>query len=272
MHTSDDARTTLIWFAGDTDDPWVAAIADALPPGTRRLARGGDLPAEWPGGPTPSTLVLHRANLTPTDAERLRVLRERGPRPPRVVLCVGPLARYHHWERWGPLVDAVLPEATASETVARHVAAVGGRRREAGPRPPLAVVGGDLELRRTLAGIGAGAGFPSRTFEDWADAPEGILTLTAVPVLEDGWDHDLARRSRTRPVVALLGFADRHSVALARRRGVAACLDLPCDLADLIFVLDRLAAKRIEPPHAVPPSPAGRLRPRPILAAPRRPV
>jgi len=270
MHTPD--ATTPTWFAGDLDDPWVAGIADALPRATRRLDCGGDLPEDWPEGPSPATLVLHRANLTRTDAERLRALRERGPRPPRVVLCAGPLARYHQWERWGPLVEAVLPESTASETVARHVAAAAGQRRCAGPRPRMAVVGGDFELRRTLAEICAGAGYPSQFARSWDDAPAGLLTLAAVPVLEDGWDHDLARAARSRPVVALLGFADRQSVALARRRGAVACLDLPCDLADLVFVLDRLAAGRAEPPHAVPPSPAGLLRSRPIVADARRPA
>ena len=57
-------------------------------------------------------------------------------------------------------------------------------------------------------------------------------------------------------MVALLGFADRATVGQARAHGASACLELPFDLADLVFVLDRLAAPRIEPAHEVPPPPA----------------
>jgi hypothetical protein len=75
---------------------------------------------------------------------------------------------------------------------------------------------------------------------------------------------DLAARG---PVVALLGFADRALVELARRHGATACLDVPFDVADLIGLLDRLASGagdrpevRGEPGHALPPSPASRAR------------
>src|SRR3954468_9406375 len=109
------------WFVGDLADPWVAAIAAALPSGTLRIPCAGELPRAWPAGGLPGTVVLHRPLLSPADAERLRRLRARAETPPRVVLCVGPHARYHQLERWSCLVDVVLPEATAPETIARHV-------------------------------------------------------------------------------------------------------------------------------------------------------
>jgi ActR/RegA family two-component response regulator len=60
-------------------------------------------------------------------------------------------------------------------------------------------------------------------------------------------------------VIALLGFADRGSVTQAREAGAVACLDWPCDVDDLVYVLDRTAASveatQGDPAHPVPPSP-----------------
>ncbi|MEJ7639102.1 MAG: hypothetical protein WKF75_14300 [Singulisphaera sp.] len=70
-------------------------------------------------------------------------------------------------------------------------------------------------------------------------------------------------------MVALLGFADRATVGQARAHGASACLELPYDLADLVFVLDRLAASRAVPAHEVPPPPAAARR-RHDLAGRRR--
>jgi hypothetical protein len=249
------------WFAGDLDDPWVAAIAEALPPGTVRIPCAGDLPETWPGGRPPAVLVLHRPLLTGLDAERLRRLRGRGDRPPRVVVCVGPHARAHQLERWSPLVDAILPEATARETIARHV---GTGARASVPRPAVAVVSSQYELRWTLADACRDAGYQAELARSWPEAVPAPLAVWDVPVLEPGWPVLLEAQAATRCVVALLGFADRETVALARARGAAACLDLPCDPADLAFVLDRLAQRlarpgarrRAEPAHGLPPAPA----------------
>lgn len=263
---------TSTWFAGDLDDPWVADIADALPRGSRRFSCPGELPETWPAGLGPRVLVLHRANLTATDAQRLARLRARGASPPRVILCAGQYVRYHQWERWGPLVDVVLPEATAAETVARQLLGADARWRPSGHRTPLAIVGGDSELRSALSDACAEAGYLARASESWDEVPPGTIAVAVVPLLQDGWAHDLARPARSRPVVALLGFADRPTVTEARNRGVAACLDLPCDLPDLFYVLDRLSAIRPEPAHAVPPPPAGLRHPRPFVAESRRPA
>src|SRR5947208_9286516 len=118
------------WFAGDLGDPWVAAIAEALPR-AHRFHRPVDLPEPWPvDGRMPSAVIVHRALLTPADAQRIVRLRSIWEHPPRIVLCVGPQARYVDVERWSRLVDVVIPEATAHETVARHAFETGR-----GPRP-----------------------------------------------------------------------------------------------------------------------------------------
>ena len=77
-------RATGIWFAGDLDDPWVASIAEALPRDSFRIDCPGLLPETWPmDSPTPSVLVVHRSNLTPTDAQRVVRLKSRADRTPR---------------------------------------------------------------------------------------------------------------------------------------------------------------------------------------------
>src|SRR5437660_10699146 len=76
-----------VWFVGDLDDPWVEAIADALPPAVaeRRVSCPGELPdglfdrAAGPGGG-----ALHRATLSRRDVQRpapLRGSRGSAPRP-----------------------------------------------------------------------------------------------------------------------------------------------------------------------------------------------
>jgi hypothetical protein len=269
-----------VWFLGNLDDPWVAELADALPVGTRRLACAGDLPDPWPDelsalattadAPAPVVVVVvHRALLTATDAERLARLRSGRTPAPRVVLCVGPHARHGDLERWSArgIIDAIVPEATARDTIARHLAAgppeaeaLARRPAGADPRPGLAVVSANAELRRTLADACAALGYAAEPAADWSEAPAAGPALWDVPVLEPDWPRALARRARLGPLVVLLGFADRSLVTRARTHGAAACLELPCDLFDLGHVLDRVTGPgpwpRVEPAHAVPPAPA----------------
>jgi CheY-like chemotaxis protein len=253
-------RATATWFAGDLDDPWVVAIVEALPRETLRLHCPLDLPEAWPiDRPTPSSLVLHRATLSPIDAQRLARLKARADRTPRIVLCVGPQARYVDVERWSRLVEVVIPEATARETVARHALAIERKPRPSGgPRPKVAVVSQNYELRATLAEAARSGGFAVEASSETVDAPPGLATAWDVPVLEPDWPTRLAVLARSSPVVALLGFADRSTVALARQRGASACLDLPCDVADLLSAFDRLATLRQDQAHEVPPQPLGK--------------
>lgn len=243
-------------FVGDLGDPWVLGIAESLPAGGTRVDAPGDLPDDL--APRGGVLVLHRAVLTRGDAGRLARLRAAG--PARVVLCHGPQARYDDLNRWAELVDAAVPEATARDTLARHLRPAAGLRAPggpAGPRPEVAVVGANAALRRALAEAAEAAGYAvSASVRDWADAPPTGPAVWDVPLLEPGWAEALGRRSQAGPVVALLGFADRLLVAEARARGAWACLELPVDLPDLAAALDRLPPARVERAHRVPPPPA----------------
>ncbi len=261
------------WFAGDLADPWVSAIARALPVGAVVLPCVGDLPEKWPGDLSPRTLVVHRATLTRPDAERLARWKASCGLPPKVVLAWGAYVRQHQWDAWAPWIDVALPEAVAPETVARHLDGAGGRLAPSGRKSAVVVVGGDVAVRETVADGVAAAGYPVTMVRTWAEAPEGVMAVWVAPVLDDDWGRSLSIAARTRPVLTLLGFADRANVARARSLGASACLDLPCDPADLAYVLDRWHfSPRAEGPHAVPPTPVGARMGRSSLAEPRRPA
>ena len=257
-----NASGRSVWFVGDLDDPWVVGIADALP---RAVVRRVDCAGEWSDGllhdlPDPATLVIHRALLTRQDAERLARLRKERSTSLRVILCVGPHVRYADLLRWSTLVDVVLSEATARETIARHLACGVGEGRGDGrgmtPRPTIDVVSSNYELREALGDVCLSAGYPIRKAVDWAEVEPGGLAIWDVPVLEPDWGRALARRSQVGMVVALIGLADRVLVGQARAQGASACLELPCDPADLIDVLDRLcSSSRSDRTHDVPPPP-----------------
>jgi hypothetical protein len=226
--------------AGDLADPLVADLAAALPADAVRVDCPGDLPDSWPDAARDArSLVLHRSFLTAGDAERLARDRRAG-RFPKVVLCVGPHARYHHVQRWSERVDVVLPEAIAPEVVGRYVAADGGAVPPAPAGRTVAVVSGLYEVGSVLADALAASGYAVSRARDWSSGPAGELAVWDVPVLEPDWPAALERAAATRPVVALIGFADRALVRLARSRGASAVLDLPCDPADLAYVLHRL--------------------------------
>ncbi|HMB08414.1 MAG TPA: hypothetical protein VKP69_32375, partial [Isosphaeraceae bacterium] len=150
------------------------------------------------------------------------------------------------------------------------VAEGAGPVQSAGPRSSVSVVCSDHELGQTLADACAALGYAAEPARGWSEAAAGGLAVWDVPMLEPDWPRALARRARAGRVVALLGFADRALVARARAHGAAACLELPCDLADLGFVLDRLATGRAAPPHEVPPPPAARRHRGRVLAEPGR--
>jgi hypothetical protein len=120
------------------------------------------------------------------------------------------------------------------------------------------IISGNHELSQTLADACGALGYAAESARDWPEASSRGLAVWDVPILEPEWPRMLARRKRSGPVVALLGFADRTLVTMAREHGAAACLELPYDLADLAYVLDRLTTLRAQPPHDVPPPPAVR--------------
>jgi hypothetical protein len=256
------------WFVGDLDDPWVASIAGRLPASFRRRSCPGELPEEWIAeSPPPGVVVLHRPLLTALDGQRIGRLRARGETPARVILCVGPYARHDDLVRHARLFDAVLPEATAAETVRRHVDL---ERPTPVHRPMVTAVSSLHDIRVLLREACRHAGYRVETADDTPElAPRGLVVWD-VPILDPRWPERMARRAKTSAVVALLGFADRAIVTSARAAGAAACLEWPCDLEDLFYVMDRLAA--VDPGHTVPPAPALLRRPERIeVAEPRRP-
>ncbi len=237
----DEANPPVV-CAGDLEDAWVAAIAAALPPGTVRFPCAGDLPETWPAGlEQAAVLVLHRAVLTEGDAARLARVRQRGGFA-RVVLCIGPHARYHQVQRWATdLAAVVLPEAVAAEVVARHAGEAPRHRPPFASPPALRIVSDQHDFRAVWCEIGAAAGYAAGAVHDWSEVPAGGLVVWDVPMLEPSWAQRLTEHSPGRTVVALLGFADRAAVQATRAAGAAACLDSTCDPADLVWVLDRLA-------------------------------
>ncbi len=256
-----------IWFAGDLGDPLAAEIARALPVArTRRLDCPLNLPKPWPavGDQAPRVVIVHRAHLGETDAGRLARLRRRLGPERRVILCVGPHVRYADIERWSPWIDLVLPEATAAETIGRHV---GGFELVAGARSPqpngrtIAVVSTNTELRATWDAILRLAGFEVVEAENLAGLSPRLPAVWDVPVLEADWPDRLAARCLVGPTIAAIGFLDRTTRALARSAGAGACLDMPCDLADLTRAVDRITGLRRDPAHPAIRPPTARPQP-----------
>lgn len=258
----------VLHFVGDLSDPWVARIADSLPAFATREDAPGALPEPVPHA---EIVVVHRATLGTTDRETLQSWRQRGV---KVVLCIGPHVRARDLEPFGSASDVLLGEATASETVARHITRV-KTLEPPGSRsvlPLVAVVAKGFEARRMLVEACEESGFAARGFATWDEATPSRLAVWDVPVLEPDWVESLREPALRRSVLALIGFADRCSVTLAREAGAWACLDSPFDLEDLAFVLDRLAAmpSPIDGPHIVPPPRMGLRIVRPPVADVRR--
>jgi hypothetical protein len=201
-------------------------------------------------------------------------------------LCHGPYVRYAELELAAACVDLAIPEAAAFETLPRQASLLLqsappqlGDDRQSPAR--VEVISSDHEMREMLAEACTAAGFrPTRRADldpreerlnpAGDSSPAGpVITIWDVPVLDTDWPGQLERLGRRGPVVALLGFADRSIVSLAREKGASACLDLPLDLDDLREILERLARDlplvpactvpvRAEEAHPVPPPPASR--------------
>jgi hypothetical protein len=285
-----DATGPIIRFVGDLDDPWVKAILGSISDlsEVHAVMCAGVVPERLfePDQP-PRLLIVHRSRLSQSDAARIDQWRSvaRANAMPRVILCFSPYVRYAELERCSRGVDLAIPEATAVETLSRHV----GRLLECRDEPPrslqaadclpLHVISSNYELRSVLIEICLAEGFQVKSGQEFTANRQGpaaaanqaasqVLTLWDIPVLEPDWPRSLEERTRFGPVVALLGFADRAIVGQARASGAAACLDLPVDGNDLVHVIERVNRKlrpeslktesRIEPAHAVPPAPASR--------------
>ncbi|MHC5543091.1 hypothetical protein ACYOEI_33125, partial [Singulisphaera rosea] len=158
------------WFVGDLDDPWVAAIAEVLPRDVVRVRCDEDWHTLFPPGtPGPETLILHRPILTALDADRLAAFKKERTPATRVILCTGPHARYADVDRCASAVDAIVSEATASDTILRHLR--GRDDHDSGlnkkSRPTVGVVSENVEWRRTLADACNQAGYRPLPVDDW---------------------------------------------------------------------------------------------------------
>jgi hypothetical protein len=284
------AAPDTIGFIGDLDDPWVAAIADAIPAGFRvaRLSCSGDVPDE-PFAPDelPRLIVMHRHRLGALDRARIKRWRERRESAiaPIVVLCLSPFVRYEDAERVLGLIDHLIPEGTAADIlpgrIARLFPATEPPSRRDATSFAIEVSGKNDDLCRTLVDACIRLGYRAAAIDDLLGAEfartrlpaipsqERLLTIWEVPVLEPEWPEVLTRRAlATGPLIGLMGFADRATVSQAKSHGAVACLDIPFEIEDLIDSVERAAGScspdhwpvpaRIEPPHQLPPRPRRR--------------
>lgn len=265
-----------IWFVGDRADPAAAAIARRLPVDRTRLVTArGALPRFRLGDSVarPGVVVVHRATLGQTDLDRLARLRGWLGEAGRVVLCVGPHARAVEVERWLGVVDAVVPDALAAATIARHVgpsgrgASVMASAPTTGPgegHPGVVVVSTNHELRATLTALLRAHRFAVAERSELEEMPgstppaDPAVTVWDVPALEVDWPDRLRAATAIRragPVVALIGFLDARAARTAREAGAALALDLPVDVADLVEAVRHAPRGRRDQAHAVPPPP-----------------
>jgi hypothetical protein len=281
-----ESNEGAIRFLGDLSDPWVVAMADALPApaSLQRVDCSGDLP-DRPFDPArpPRLIVVHRHCWNAGQAKRVkswRVPRASG-NTPTLILCFSPYIRYEDLEHLSGLFDQIIPEATAMDVLPCRVARLIDGKTLPGSRAGttsfrIDIASGTDELGDVLVQTCAEAGYRVENTSDsriGEDSPhrispvsrtERVLTIWEIPVLEPSWPERLDRRARaTGPVIGLMGFAERSTVTLARASGACACLELPCDRDDLLDVIGRVTraispAKwplppRAEPPHALPP-------------------
>ncbi len=281
-----DATGPTIRFVGDLGDPRVMEILGSISDlsEVHAVMCVGDVPDRLFGpDQPPRLLIVHRTRLSQADAARIEQWR---PVPrvhalPRVILCFSPYVRYAELERCSRGVDLAISEATAVETLSRHVSRLLERRDEpprAAPAAdclPVQVISSNHELRAVLSEICLAEGFKVSSGREFTARWQGrivgydsnrvndhttndkigilshegtgaanqMLTLWDIPVLEPDWPRLLEERTKLGPVVALLGFADRATVGQARASGAAGCLDLPLDVNDLVHVIERVNRK-----------------------------
>lgn len=256
-----DGSEAPIWFLGDLEDAWACrllkstqSVADVWAVSCREGLPDGLLATS----PVPQVLVLHRSRLSLADVSKIEGWRTgaRSALLPRVLLCYGPFVRHAELERCGRVVDLMLPEATAGDTLPGQLR---GLLEESIREPAEAsdrmrtidVISTEYSLREVLceACTAAGHRVAGHMRPELDHSPSGQVVgvngeqpviIWDVPVLEAGWPESLSKLSRKGPVVALLGFADRATVEIARERGAAVCLDMPLNLVDLYRAIDAL--------------------------------
>ena len=237
-----DATGPTIRFVGDLGDPWVMEILGSISDlsEVHAVMCAGEVPDRLfePDQP-PRLLIVHRTRLSQADTARIEQWRSvpRVNALPRVILCFSPYVRYAELERCSRGVDLAISEATAVETLSRHVSRLLERRDEP-PRAvpaadclPVQVISGNHELRAVLSEICLAEGFKvssgreftaqwqgrivgydsNRVIDHTTDDKIGILsheatgaanqvlTLWDVPVLEPDWPRLLEGTYEARP-------------------------------------------------------------------------
>ena len=270
-----------IWFQGDWGDPWLEGLVVAFPrdAAVTRLDVSRPVPGDRE---PPDLLIIHRSKLLPRDVELFAGWKKGSSwrEFPVTILCYGPFARYAELERWLPLVDSAIPDATAVDSLPRRIESILGdgqvqpTARDESTR--VVVVSTNVDLRRTLADCCSEWASRVRARpdvrpgqaidQDAGPDANAIVTILDVPLLESSWESQLETASRLGPVIALLGFADRAIVGKARSLGARACLELPFDRDDLGHALRRCLeecrvgrssrAAGFEPAHRLPRPPS----------------
>jgi len=208
-----DATGPTVHFVGDLDDPWVREILGSIAdlPEVHAVMCAGEVPERLfePDQP-PRLLIVHRTRLSQADAVRIDQWRSvaRANAMPRVILCFSPYVRYAELERCARGVDLTIPEATAVETLSRHVGRLLERRDEprraalSGDCLPVQVISSNHELQAVLSEICLAEGFQvtsGREFpvnfqgraEGASPAASQVLTLWDIPELEPDWARSL---------------------------------------------------------------------------------
>lgn len=243
-------------FAGDLSDRLVADLLNAIDPESSTTLvfdwLEGDIAPDallshLASSDTLRHVVIHRRSLSLAELSVLGQIRkviDAHPSKPRFELIAGDLVRYADLQIATPLVDRIMPESISPEVFGARA------YRTAADLPagaPVGILTTNRPLGETLRETCDAFGYRSSILSGWSDpaVPRGALLIWDVPLLSDRWEVRLRDQSRLRPILTLLGLADRGIVDRARSAGAAACLDLPFEFEDLRDTLAR---------HAVMPS------------------
>lgn len=225
---------------GEECDPWTRRLVVQAPAPRLLIDCSQGLPEEWPRVVDGArAVVIHRAVLDRDNHARLQQLR-RVLRPgTKLICCAQPLTRFHQLEPYVELYDVILPETTAVESLACHLTGV--RCPTDATRAAVAVVSSLPDVGAMVSEVCQKGGYSTRLVRDWSERIHERVAVWDVPLLEEGWEQTLRFESHRRAVVALAGFLDRALVDRMKSLGAAACLDLPCAVDDLLYVLDRVS-------------------------------
>lgn len=245
-------------FAGDRSDPIVANLLGAIDPQTTST-----VVVDWPEGDrapedllshlgssdTLRLVVVHRRSLSVAELSVLGQIRkaiDACTAKPRFELIAGDLVRYADLQIASPLVDRIVTEAVSAEVY-------GAKEHRVAPDvtsgAPVGILTTNRPLGETLREACDAFGFRPEILSGWSDpaVPREALLIWDVPLLSDRWEVRLRDQSRLRPILTLLGLADRTIVERARSAGAVACLDLPFEYEDLRNSLARHAVMTSRP-------------------------